>query len=66
MDNQAFQVDGMTCGHCVRAVQEAIQELDPQAQVAVDLDAGKIDVQSGQPRPALAQAIEDAGYRVQP
>jgi len=37
---QLFDVVGMTCGHCVRAVTEAVQHVDPTATVQVDLIAG--------------------------
>jgi copper chaperone len=63
--SQKFQVDGMSCGHCVQAVQNAVVTVDPQAQVTVDLDTGHVDVLSQQPREDLRLAIENAGYRVQ-
>ncbi len=59
-----FQVTGMTCGHCERAVKQAVQQLDPQAQVKVTLASGQVEVESVQPRAALAQAIVDEGYAV--
>lgn len=62
---QNFQVQGMTCQHCVRAVEDAVQTLDAQATVTVDLSTGHVAVQSQQPREALAAAMSDAGYRVQ-
>lgn len=62
---QNFQVQGMTCQHCVRAVEDAVQTLDAQATVTVDLSTGQVAVQSQQPREALAAAMSDAGYRVQ-
>jgi copper chaperone len=62
--NQSFQVQGMTCGHCVRAVTEAVKSVDPQAEVKVDLATGKVDVQSQQDRTALAKAVQDEGYQV--
>ncbi len=62
--NQTFDVQGMTCGHCVRAVTQAVKAADAAAEVKVDLAAGKVEVQSEQPRAALARAIEEAGYRV--
>ena len=31
-----LKVAGMTCGHCVKAVTEAVQSVAPQAVVAVD------------------------------
>ena len=62
--NQTFQVQGMSCGHCVRAVTQAVQQLDPQAQVKVQLDQGTVEVDSSQPRAAIAQAIAEEGYQV--
>lgn len=62
--NQSFSVQGMTCGHCERAVTQAIQEIDPQAQVRIDRLAGKVEVDSQQPRQALARAIAEEGYQV--
>ena len=35
-----LKVDGMTCGHCAKAVTGAIQALDSEARVQVDLAAG--------------------------
>ena len=62
--NQTFNVQGMTCGHCERAVIEAVKTLDPQAEVRVDRAAGKVEVQSAQPREAVARAIAEEGYAV--
>lgn len=62
--NQTFTVQGMTCGHCERAVTQAVQSVDPQAQVRIDRPAGKVEVQSDQPRDAIAKAIAEEGYEV--
>ncbi|HYE40437.1 MAG TPA: cation transporter [Ramlibacter sp.] len=62
--NQTFQVQGMSCGHCVGAVTQAVKSLDPQAEVKVDLAGGRVEVQSQQDRAAIAQAIEEEGYKV--
>ena len=59
-----FEVQGMTCGHCERAVTSAIQQLDPQAQVLIDRAQNRVDVDSSQPREALAAAIAEEGYQV--
>ena len=61
-----FEVQGMTCGHCERAVSSAIQQLDPQAQVRIDRTQNRVDVDSSQPREALAAAIAEEGYQVTP
>lgn len=63
--SQKFQVAGMSCNHCVSAVQNAVQTVDPKAQVTVDLETGHVDVLSAQPRQDLVAAIENAGYKVE-
>ena len=62
--NQTFSVQGMTCGHCEKAVTQAIRQLDPQAQIQIDRQANRVEVQSEQPREALAKAIAEEGYAV--
>lgn len=62
--NQTFTVAGMTCGHCEKAVTRAIKQADPQAAVAIDRAANRVDVQSEQPRELLAKAIAEEGYAV--
>ncbi len=62
--NQTFEVTGMTCGHCEKAVTRAIKLVDPTAEVAIDRAQNKVDVQSEQPREALAKAIVEEGYEV--
>ncbi|MFN3439732.1 MAG: heavy-metal-associated domain-containing protein [Acidovorax sp.] len=59
-----FQVQGMTCGHCERAVTQAVQQIDPNAQVRIDRASGKVDVDSTAPRETLAAAITEEGYAV--
>ena len=61
--SQKFQVSGMSCGHCQQAVTRAVQQLDPHAQVTVDLATGHVDVLSQQPRQDIVLAIENAGYK---
>ncbi len=62
--NQTFEVTGMTCGHCEKAVTRAIKQVDPIAEVAIDRALNKVEVQSEQPREALAKAIVEEGYQV--
>jgi len=59
-----FQVQGMTCGHCERAVKQAVAQVDAQATTTVDLAAGRVVVHSSCTREALAQAIREEGYTV--
>ena len=62
--NQSFDVQGMTCGHCEKAVTQAVQSVDPQAKVTIDRPAGKVQVQTTEPREAIARAIAEEGYPV--
>ena len=62
--NQTFTVSGMTCGHCEKAVTNALKQADPLAQVKIDRSIGKVEVQSDQKRELLVKAIADEGYPV--
>ena len=64
MSQQTFTVQGMTCGHCERAVQTAIKSLDPQAEVKIDRAQNLVEVNTAQPREAVAAAIREEGYAV--
>ena len=64
MNPQTFTVQGMTCGHCERAVQTAIKTLDPQAEVRIDRAQNLVEVNTAQPREAVAAAIREEGYNV--
>jgi copper chaperone len=57
-----FQLPTMTCGHCVKAVTAAIQSVDAQARVAIDLPTHQVQVETGADKSALAEALKEAGY----
>ena len=61
---ERYDVQGMSCAHCVRAVTEAVRRIDPAARVDVDLGSGRVDVESSAPRDRIAAAIRDEGYTV--
>jgi copper chaperone len=61
---QAFHVQGLTCGHCEMAVKRAVLQLDPAAQIQIDRAQAHVEVESQQPREALAHAIAEEGYQV--
>ena len=62
--NQIFTVQGMTCGHCERAVTQAIKQVDPQAHIRIDRPQNRVEVDSSQPRERIAEAIREEGYAV--
>ena len=59
-----FNVQGMTCGHCERAVQQAVRAVDPQADIHIDRATNTVVVRSSQPQTLLADAIREEGYTV--
>ena len=62
---QVFNVQGMTCGHCVKAVTRAVQEQDAAAQVEVDLAARQVRVNSVLEAAQLLAAIRQEGYEAE-
>jgi copper chaperone len=63
---QTFQVTGMTCGHCVSAVQEEVGAIAGVTDVAVDLASGRVTVDSSREVTAaeMAAAVDEAGYQL--
>lgn len=59
-----LQVEKMSCGHCVNAVTKAVQAIDAQAGVEVDLAQRTVRVQSAAELAKIVAAIADAGYPV--
>lgn len=62
-----FKVEGMTCGHCIRAVTEAVHTVAPAADVTVDLGQGIIKIGGDTatiPAEAVIKAIEAEGYKI--
>ena len=60
-----FKVEAMSCGHCAASVTRAVQGVDAQAKVQVDLAQGRVQVESTASTDALARAIVEAGYPTQ-
>ncbi len=59
-----LKVDGMTCGGCAASVKRALQALDANAEVDVDLPAKTVKVTTAVQLDAVKAAVEDAGYDV--
>ncbi|MFY8082184.1 MAG: heavy-metal-associated domain-containing protein [Rubrivivax sp.] len=57
-----FTLPDMTCGHCVRAVTAAVQQIDPAAQLKIDLPTHQVAIESTQPAQAFAAALAEQGY----
>ena len=65
MTRLTMDISGMTCGHCVGAVQRALRGLDGVAveQVGIGTATLRYDADATTPD-RIARAIEDEGYRV--
>jgi copper chaperone CopZ len=63
-----FRVDGMSCGHCERAVTEEIGQVAGVQRVDVDLPGGMVTVVAVGPvdRADIAAAVDEAGYTLLP
>lgn len=59
---QVFKVQGMTCGHCVQAIERSIHARDPQAEVQADLASGELRVNSELAGDRLLEVILGEGY----
>lgn len=66
MTEATYSVTGMTCDHCVRAVQAEVGKVPGVASVSVDLGSGRMTVVSEEPvDPATVKAaVEEAGYEL--
>jgi copper chaperone len=59
-----FNVQGMSCGHCVKAITNAVQAKDPAASVRVDLAAKEVGVESALSAEQVMEVISEEGYAV--
>ncbi|MGE7763031.1 copper chaperone CopZ [Peribacillus sp. NPDC097895] len=68
MENVILNVSGMSCGHCVNAVEGNVGKLSGVESVKVHLDAGKVDVAFDKEKVSLEkikETIDDQGYDVE-
>ena len=59
---QVFNVQGMSCGHCVKAITQALQAKDPAASVRIDLAAKEVGVESALSADQVIAVITEEGY----
>ena len=58
-----FEVQDMTCGHCVNSITKAVRAMDPTAQVTADLATHRVQVESTESDSTkLGDLIREAGY----
>ena len=59
-----LRIEGMSCGHCVRAVEEALSEVPGVTSVQVEMGRAVVEVAEGVTRQALAAALEEEDYQL--
>lgn len=59
----AFEVNDMTCGHCVSTITKAVRAADKDARVQIDLATHRVQIDPTEANAAeLSDAIKEAGY----
>lgn len=64
MVTTTYQVQGMTCGHCVNSVSAEVGAIQGVKDVQVDLASGQVTVTSESPldTDTVRAAVDEAGY----
>jgi copper chaperone len=65
MEHVTFEITGMSCGHCVKAVDKALQQTSGVTVETVAIGSATVAFDPAQTSAAqIAHAIDDAGYSV--
>ena len=67
MNNTTLNVQGMSCGHCVNAIEVSVGQLTGVNSVKVKLDVARVDVSLDESQVSIEQikeTIDDQGYDV--
>jgi len=67
MEKVTLNVSGMSCEHCVKAVEGSVGKLEGVNSVKVNLDASTVDVEFNSDSvtlEAIKETIDDQGYDV--
>ncbi len=65
MEHVTFEITGMSCGHCVKAVDQALQQTSGVTVEAVAIGSATAAFDPARTsKEQIAHAIDDAGYQV--
>lgn len=63
MKTETLTIQGMSCGHCVRAVREALERVDGVNVEEVEIGSARVSYDPEQvDHDVLVQAVEEEGY----
>lgn len=57
-----FTLPTMTCGHCVKAVTAAVQQVDAAAKLQIDLPTHQVRIESTHPAADFERVLAEEGY----
>jgi copper chaperone CopZ len=63
MVDVTLHIEGMSCGHCLNAVNGALNSVPGAKVITVQQGRATVQVPSAEFSGALVQAVEHAGYR---
>ena len=52
----------MTCGHCAETVTAAVQKVDADAKLQIDLPTHRVRIESTRPAADFERALAEEGY----
>lgn len=67
MERTTLHVEGMSCGHCVNAIETSVGELNGVKKVNVNLGSGTVDIEFNAQEvnlDTIKETIDDQGYDV--
>ncbi|MEH6939099.1 copper chaperone CopZ [Bacillus sp. JJ664] len=67
MENTTLHVEGMSCGHCINAIEGSVGKLNGVKQVKVNLESSTVNVEFNHNEVTLAtikETIDEQGYDV--
>ncbi|MFY0781788.1 copper chaperone CopZ [Peribacillus simplex] len=68
MEKNTLNVKGMSCGHCIKAIEGSVGKLSGVNSVKVNLDSGTVEVEfntNDVTLDSIKETIDDQGYDVQ-
>lgn len=67
VDHVTLKVEGMSCGHCVKAIESSVTQISGVDNVQVHLENGTVDVEFNKDVVEIEQitnTIEEQGYTI--
>lgn len=62
----AYRIEGMKCGGCVRSIRAAVAAAAPEAVVEADVAARELRISGARDPGAARRAVEVAGFALEP